>query len=806
MRDFVQDMHLSLRALRKNLGFSLVAITTLAIGIAGTTVIFSIINAVMLHPLPYPGSDRLVVVYWQSQNDLTASAFFMLKDRARSFSSVAAIYAEDIGVNMAGDGTPQYVRALRVSKEFFQTMGIFPEIGNPFRAEDDQPDAPHTVVLSHDLWVRAFNKGPSAEDRELRINGNAYKIIGIMPQGFRSYPEADIWLPLQLSRSTTDAENDYRVVARLANGISRQQAQHELQSLSAEYRLTHLTSAKRGALVAQDLQVFLMSRARDGLMILFGAVLFVFLITCTNVTVLLMVRATASSQAVAIRATLGAGRGRLVQAFLADGLLLSLIGGLLGLILTKESLPFVLSMFPASLPLAAKISIDSRVLLFILALSVLGPLLFSVVPALKLTRLNLSQILAQRSHTASAGADETRTIHLLVSCQTVLTFVLLVGTSLLLKSLFNLYSVPLGLDPEQVIVAQISLADDRYRTTAHAANLAERILEQVRALPDVYSVAAINGLPLERGLNLPIRPNEIQGQIDQDDQYRIITPAYFTTLRIPLRSGREFLPSDASGSAPVAIINEAMARQWWPDTSPIGHFVTVNAEIGPQFADQPRQIVGVVADVRELGPDQSPSPTLFVPLGQAPDNITAFVNKVFLTSIAIRIRGRTAPSAQIRNAVQSVEPDLPLASCRTFSQIIDVSLARQRFISSLTSGFGAFALLLTAIGIYGLLSYQVGLRTREIAIRIAVGARRGQIIAMIVRQHARMISISLLVGLALSFMMKSLLETLLYNVQRSLVMVIAGMGVLLGLLAALISLITAIRAASVEPAVVLKNE
>jgi putative ABC transport system permease protein len=804
---FIHDLSFSLRSLRRNWGFTFVAVLTLALGIAGNTAVFSVINAALFRPLPYPEPNRLMILRWQGQRDISAPAFFMVKNRTQSFSFVTALYPVDVGVNISASGPSQYVKALSVSKDFFQTFGILPEIGNTFRAEQDQPNAPGTAVLSDGLWTRLFSRDPRAMGRDLRVNGHTHRIIGVMPQAFKSYPDADLWLPLQLSPSSADPGSDYRVIGRLAVGSSRQQAQLELDQLAREYPLKYLPSGQKGTLVAQDLREFLVGREREGLAILSAAVAFVFLIACTNVAVLVLVRAAASTQAIAIRAAFGPSRGGLVQLLLTESLLLSLAGGLLGLILAKESLPLLLSLWPADLPLSADFSIDGRVLLFTLAISVLSPLLFGLAPALKLSRVNIAHVLARTSHTASASTEQVRALRLLVFGQTALSVMLLAGTMLLMKSLLNLYSVPLGFDPQHLVVAQVSLAGERYRTTAATAHLVDQIVEQLRALPGVDSASAVNGLPLENGLNLPIYPSEMPHALDHADEYRPVTPDYFTTLRIPLRSGRFFLTADTAGNAPVAIINEAMVRRWWPGASGIGQRVNVSDEIGPQFEDVPRQIVGVVADIREKGPGLPPHPTIFVPMDQTPNNITAFSNKVFLTSITVRILRNIDLSNQIRSVVLSVDPSLPLASLRPFSQVVANSLADQRFVTLLTAAFSTFALMLTAIGIHGLLGYQVRLRTREIAVRVALGASRTRVARMVVQQVAKLICLALLVGLAGSLLVGSLLGRLLYNVQgSSWLVVIVATGLLLGLVATLSSLLTAVRAASIEPMAVLKDE
>lgn len=806
MHPLVQDFIVSIRSLRKSPQFTLVAVLTLTLGIAGNTLVFTLINATLLRPLPYPEPHRLIVLRWQDQSDVSAAAFFLMKNRARSFSVIAALYPVNAGVNISASGKPQYVKALPVSKDFFQTLGVLPEIGSAFNEEQDQPHAPRTAVLSFGLWTQEFNRNRSALGRDVRVNGQSYKIIGIMPQGFRSYPDADIWLPLQLDAKSVDTGNNCRIIGRLAANISAQRAQYELDGLAREYHQTYPWSAPQGTLVAHDLQSFLVNKERSGLALLFAAVAFVLLIACSNVAILVLVRAASRTQSVAIRAALGSSRRRLVYSLLTESLLLSVVGGVLGLILAKETLPVLFSLWPIDLPLGSTLNIDWHVVAFTLALSLLSSALFGLAPSVRLSRVNLARAIALTSRSATASAEQVRSVRLLVFWQIALTVMLLAGTMLLVRSLSNLYSVPLGFDPQHVSVAQVSLAEEQYSTTASASHLLDEVVKGLSVLPGIDAVAAVNGLPLENGLNLPLHPVEMPGSPDHADEYRPVTQNYFSALHIRLVSGRSFVASDTAGSAPVAIINETMARHWWPNISAIGHYIRVDEKLGPQPPDVPRLIVGVVPDIQERGPGIPAPPTMFVPLDQTPDNITAFFNKVFLTSIVVRTSGRVDLSRQIHGAIQSIDPDLPVASLRPFPQLLDQSLAHNRFIVLLTTAFSAIALLLTAVGIHGLLNYQARLRRREIAVRMAVGASRTHIVRMVAQQGVQRVFFALLAGLTGSFFIKGLLAGLLYNVNFSSIIVILGTGLLLGLVATMISLLTAVRAASIEPMVVLRNE
>ncbi|HEY6967829.1 MAG TPA: ABC transporter permease [Candidatus Angelobacter sp.] len=802
----LQDLVFSLRSLRRTPGFTVIALLTLVLGIAGSNIIFSLINTTLLRKLPYPDSSRLVILHWHTQGDISALAFFMVKSRARSFSSVAALYPVEAGVNLSGVGAPQYIQALSVSKDFFPTLGVPPQIGNTFSPEQDQPNAPPTAVLSYGLWTRSFNREPQALGRDLRLNGQTYKIIGVMPMRFHSYPEADIWLPLQLNAGSADPGSNYRVIARLASGASRQQAQYELEAIARDYQLSYLPSAPKAFLVASDLQDFLLTRERQGLAILFVAVVLMFLIACTNVAVLMLVRGTASAQTTAVRVALGPPKGRLLFSLMTESLLLSGAAGLLGLILTKESFPLLLWLWPPDLPIISSLKIDWHVALFTFAISILSLLLFGLAPALTLSRVNIARTLAYASPTSSAAVEQLRTVRMWVLAQMVLTIVLLSGTLLLVKSLLNLYSVPLGFDPENLIVAQVSLSGERYRATSSTCRLLDEVIKQLEAVPGVDSVSGVDGLPLQNGLNIPLHPVEMPQAVVHAVEYRPVTARYFRTLQISLRSGRFFVSEDTAGSMPVAMVNESLARLWWPDTSAVGHLIQVDQELGPQVADRPRKIVGIVSDIREKGSGVPPAPTIFIPLNQTPDKINGFFNKVFLTSLVMRASPHMDLSGQVRNAIQTVDPNLPLASFLRFNQVIDRSLSNQRFLALVIVAFGAFALLLSLVGIQGLMTLQARLREKEIAIRMAVGASRVHVVSMIVQEAGKLIGLALLMGLAGSLVIPKLLGSMLYNIGATSPIWILSAGVVLGSSAVLISLLTAVRAASIEPMAVLRNE
>ncbi|HLJ27753.1 MAG TPA: ABC transporter permease [Candidatus Angelobacter sp.] len=808
---YFQEIVQAVRALRRTTGFTFVAVAILAVGIASNTVVFSVINAALLRPLPYPNPAQLTVVNWYSSGklispDISASAFFLLQDRARSFESLAAMSNVDAGVNLSGFGKPQYVRGFHVSGAFFATLDVALAMGRSFSLEEEQPGGSHAVVLSHGLWVQHFNQDSSVIGRQIRVDGELYTVVGIMPARFRSYPEADLWLPLQLSPATADPGNEYRVIGRLKKGVTLEDAQHELD-FSQEYRLTFplRSKADQVRLVLSGLQSSMVSDVRGGLALLFGAVLFVLLITCTNLAVLLTVRAAGRMREVAIRLALGASRACLARMFLLESLIIAGLGGIAGIILAKEAIPFVLLLAPADASFTHGVSIDGKVVLFTALASMLTALAFGAAPALKMAHVNLNELLRQTTSNATSGSHHARLSRILISAQAALTIVLLTAAGMLLSSFVGLHSVPPGFDPRHLWAAQLSLASRHYQTTSSSAQLLDQLCEKIRSQPGIEAAATITGLPLERGLNLVLHPTRAPGKTVYAE-YRIVSPDYFRTMRIPITGGRSFSSGDFSHDTPVAMVNQTLARQWWPGDSPLGRYVAVNSTMDGLFSDAPRQIVGVVADVHESALSIPPAPTIFVPLDQTPDSITAFTNRTFLISILVRTANGVSPAESVRDLLNSADPDLPVTSVRPLSEILSASLSRQRFYTSLIAGFGIFALLLTAIGLYGLLSYQIVLRTREIGVRMAVGAPRFEVVFMIVKQGVGLVLLGALLGMLAVPLETKVLSTMLYNVRGATYVVLVGAVVVLGAVSALSSLLSAVRAASIEPAVTLTAE
>ncbi len=811
MHSFLQDITYSLRSLQRTQGFTVMAVLTLAIGIAANVVVFSVINAALLRPLPYSEPERLVILTWYGPEgrltrDISASAFFELKERGHFFSSIAA--ARDSGVNVAGIGTPQYRHVQKVSLNFFRTLGAAPYRGRDFLPEEDQPGGPRAVLLSYGAWVQDYNKDLAVIGSSVRISGEPYTVVGIMPQKFRSFPSADLWIPLRLTPANADAGNEYRVIARLKGGVTAEQARQELAT-SAEYRSTYplRSMASETALVPEELQSFIVDGTRRGLYSLFGAVVFVLLITCTNLALCFTVRGASRRHEFAIRAALGSSRWRLISVGLMEAVLIAVSGGILGAIAGKELIPVVKWLAPADLPLSSAIAIDGNVLLFILLISAAAAVLPGIAPALRMSGVHIQDVLRQSPLSGTSTVQQTRLGSALVTAQTALTLCLLAGTASLLTQFLRLHAVSPGFEAEGVSVAQISLIDGRYTTTPATVQLIDQIRDALTQVPGVESVATINGLPLEQGLGLPLYPVDAQDKtIYGESQLRVITPGYFQTMRIPVRTGRTFSDRDDQGGRPVIIVNETLARRWWPNQSAVGKFIALRSDLGSQFSDVPREVVGVVADVHEAGLDRPAPPTSFICLKQTPDKISVFVNRLFPTSVVIRSSSRANLYQALSHPLASADSDLALVSLRPLREVLSGSLARPRFYVSLTGIFGVFALLLTAVGLYGLLSYHLVLRTREIAMRVAVGARRAHIISLIIRQGVGMVLIGIALGALASVLLANTLKLVIYNTVGITWSSLAGAALVLAGIALVTSLLIAVRATAIEPMAVLRSE
>jgi len=811
METLWQDVRYGLRMLGRTPGFTAVAVLTLALGIGANSAIFSVVYSVLLRPLPYPEPDRLAQVTRSytggGSPSVSVLKFHYWRDHNQVFERLAAYDILGAGFNLTGGSEPERVRGIRVSADFFPVLGVNPLLGRGFSREEDVPGGPKAAVVSHGLWQRRFGGDPALVGRAVHIGGEPHVVIGVMPPGFRFAPEADVWRALQLAPDLNDA-NYLGVIGRLKPGQTIEGAKAALAPLVQQLREQHPAFMSRTENIrATGLREQIVGDARPALLMLAGAVGFVLLIACANVANLLLARAAARSQEIAVRVALGAGRGRLVRQLLTESMVLALTGGALGILLARWGLPALLAFSPGNIPRLGEITLDTRALGFTLLVSLATGIVFGLVPALAASRPHL----ADSIKAASARRSRVTASRLLVVAETAMALVLLIGAALLIQSFARLRAIDPGFDPRRVLTMQMSLTGSQYQTTAQVSGFQRLVLDRLEAVPGVEAAATVTNLPLEPGPDLTFqiegRAESRTGEDSGGAQYRAASAHYFRAIGIPLRRGRYFTETDTASSTPALIINEAMARRYWPGQDPIGGRITIGRSVGRMFLDSTRQIVGVVGDTRELGLDRPAPPAMFVPHTQVPDQITLLANRVIPTSWVIKTRVEPLSlTAAVQREVLGVDREHPAANVRSLEQVVGDSTARQNFNMLLLGVFAALAVALSAVGIYGVMSCSVSQRQHEIGIRMALGARRGGILNMVVAQGMLLALAGVGLGLAGAFGLTRLLATLLFGVRPADPATFAAVAALLAAVALAACYLPARRATRVDPLVALRYE
>lgn len=801
MNNLWQDLRYGVRVLMKKPGFSLVAIITLALGIGANTAMFSVVNAVVLRPLPYSESERIVRCYWQLEeiemSAVTALVFEFWRDHCQSFDAAAGYASINSGFNLAGGAVPERVRGLHVSENFFRVLGTEPVLGRGFLPEEDIPKGPRVTVISDRLWKGYFGGNPNLLGEDITINGQGYTVVGILPPDFQFETPIDVLFPLQLKGIVKDDGQNTGMIARLKSGVSIEQAQAEVTQLLSAFRNefpTHLKEAERGMRLV-SYQESVVGDVSSTLWLLFAAVGFVLLIACANVASLMLARASGRKGETAVRIALGASRWRLIQQLLTESWLLALAGSLAGLMLASWAVPALLALAPEGLPRVNEIGLDYQTAIFTIGISIFTSLLFGLAPAWRSTRLNVYEAIKSSTGKNTIGSD-SRMQNLLIAGEITLAVILLIGASLLIRSFVNLRGVNTGFDPHHLTTAQVSLATDKYKKTAQVWSFEQAIIERLSSSPGVVAVATASNLPLERGLRVGMVINGEQTR--QSIQIRAISPQYFTALGMSVLRGRATTDTDTQSSSPVVIVNEALAHVYLSDREPLG------AQI--QLQGKQREIVGVVSDIKEMGLDKAVEPTVYVPRPQISDGITALMNQWFLTAWIVRTDGPVDITATLREAAREADPQLPLASLRAMTQVINASTSSQQFIVTLMSIFAALALVLTSVGIYGVLSYQMARRTNEIGIRLALGAQQSDVMRLVIGQGMKMTMIGIATGLVSSFALTRFIKSLLFEVSETDPVTFVVIAILLALVALAACYIPARRAMKVDPLKALRYE
>ena len=805
VEDLRQDVLFGLRVLRRNPVFSLVAVVTLALGIGANTALFSITNAVVFRPLPFAESERLVTLWEcsakseQSRVIVSPANYLDWREQTRSFEEMGA-YTEDF-YNLSEEAArPERVAGANATPSLFKALGVQPLLGRTFLPEEGRPDAERVVLLSYGLWQRRFGGDPNIVGKTIKVNGPDFTIVGVLPPDFIISPRRyEIFTSIRFDdRQRVNRRGRYlTVIARLRPGVTAAQARAEMNAVGARLGAQYPDeNAGRGA-TTHPLEGLITGGARTALLTLLGAVGFTLLIACANVANLLLGQAAGRRKEMAVRAALGAGRLRLVRQMLTESLTLSLAGGVAGLLLAKWGVGLLVSISPASLPRAEQAGLDLRVLGFTLLVSTLTGLVFGLVPALQASRVDLTEALKSGAR-AAGGGRRSLARGTLVAAEVALSLVLLVGAGLLVKSFVRLTEVELGFDPTHVVAADISLPF-RYNTPQARTEFYRQLLTRVESLPGVSSAAVSQSVPLsgeEHGAQFMVggRAPAPDGSDRYGSIYHRVSEGYFKTLGVRLLKGRILNERDTAGAPGVALVNETLARKVFPGEDPLGRQIVLAGDATPR----PREIVGVVSDTRYVTPDLEPSPEIYVSYLAEPWH-----------HMSLAVRAGSDPQALVngmREELSAMDRDVPLANVKEMEQYVSDSVSPQRFSALLLTVFAVAALGLAALGVYGVISNSVARRTHEIGIRLALGARRGDVLRLVVGRGMRPVLLGLGAGLAGACALTRLLESLLYGVSAFDPSVFAGVSLLLAATALAACYLPARRATRVDPMTALRHE
>jgi putative ABC transport system permease protein len=807
LEDLWQDLRFGARTLRKSPGFTLVAVLTLALGVGANSAIFSVVNAVLLRPLPYKDPDRLVMVWEKGNpdefpiNSVSAANFIDWREQSRVFEGMSVLGRASF--NLTGAGEPLRVDGRRVSANLFRLLGVEPQLGRAFLPEEDDPGAGRVVILSHGLWQRRFGADPSVVGRPVNMNGHSYTVVGVMSPQFQFPSRQDeLWVPIAFApkEAASRGNNSYEVLGRLKQGVTLGQAQAEMNAIASRLKRQYPDVVKSDATVVVSLHEQTVGDIKTALLVLLGAVGFVLLVACANVANLLLARAAVRRKEVALRVALGAGRMRLMRQFLTESVLLAALGGALGLLLALWGLSVLKAFVPESLAEVKNVALDARLLGFTAAVSLVTGLVFGLAPAAQASRLDLNEMLKEGGRDSSSGRGGDRLRGLLVVAEVAVSLVLLIGAGLLVNSFVRLRSLDPGFSPENLLTMSVMLPQQKYPDHARRVAFFSELTSRVEALPGVRAAAVTNWIPLTLqgdtfGVSVEGRPDP--GPDKRPDVVtRVVSQDYFDAMGIRLLRGRKFDErTDRADSRPVAVVSETMARRLWPGEDPIGKRV----QPGEPDPNGWIEVVGVAGDVRQFDLAAEPRLQMYLPYAQ----FEWFVPR----QLVVKTDGEPAGlAAAVRKTVWELDRDQPVSDVRTMEEVLSGSVARQRFSTLLLGVFAALALLLAAVGIYGVMSYAVAQRTREIGIRIALGAQAGSVLRLMVGQGLKLAAAGVALGLVGALLLTRLMSSLLFGVSATDPATLVCISVVLVGVALLASYIPARRAAKVDPLVALRYQ
>jgi putative ABC transport system permease protein len=815
--DIWRDFYYAVRMLRKQPGFACAAILTLALAIGASTAIFAVVDALLLRALPFPEADRLVQVVRAYPGAFgTATSipkFVRWRNQGKDlFVDVTAYSPLGSGFNLIASGTPERLIGSHVSAGFFAVLGVPPSLGRVFREKEDLPGGPKVVVLSHVLWRNRFGGSADVIGRGIILNSEPYTVIGVMPEGFRYPDDAQLWTLFQFDPTSRDRAHSLEVVARLKPDTTLEQVRASMGIAANNIRreMPDLMEENESVSV-RPLRDKLYGSMRQPLLILLASVGFVLLIACVNVANLQLAQGAGRHHEIAVRTALGASRTAIVRQLLAESMLLAAIGGLAGVTLAYIGVPALLALSPVNVPYAERIVVDWRVLAFALVTSLGTSLAFGLLPASLSARPNLDDMLRAGAHRV-AGHSSRWVRRCLVVGEVALALMLTIGAFLLVKSLVGLQSTAPGFAVEHVLTMKVALPEARYGTGEALARFQEAIEQRLAEVPGVLAAGLAHTLPLQFGSDMPFT---IEGRYVPGTQtgvggadFRPIGQGYFETLEIPLRGGRRFEDRDGRGTPAVAIINEAAARKYWPGEDPVGQRITVGLPFVPDLADPlPREIVGIVGDVREQGLGRDPLPLVYVPIAQLNEGYAALGTRLLPFSVVVRgdsaVANLTRP---VQQAIWSVDPQQPIADVRLMEELVMRSLGPQRFNAALLGALAVLALVLAAVGLYGVIAHIVTQQRREIGVRMALGASKANVFALFLRQALVVVAVGVAVGLAGALGLTRVLRTLLTDISTTDPWVFALGPAVMFAVAVVAALRPALRAAAVDPAKALRAE
>jgi predicted permease len=822
MGNFAADLRYAIRMLRSNPAFTAIAVAALALGIGANTAIFTVVNSVLLQPLPYPDPDRIMQVcrgYPGGEGTSNSIPKFMAWRQNDVFESMTLFGQGGPGMNLGAGDRPEPAKVVRVSQDYFRVFGFAPAMGRTFTTAEDLPNGPNVMVLSHGLWQSRFGADPQILGRSIPLDGKPATVLGVMPKGFAPDPPADLWIPLQADPASTNQGHYLRGAGRLKPEVSVAQAQAAMKIVGERFRAANPKwMDKKETVAVIPLRDATVGPVRTSLLVLTGAVGFVLLIACANVANLLLARAAARQRELAVRAAIGASRARVLRQLLTESVLLALIGGVLGFVLGSWGVRGLLALSPGEIPrltdsdgfTTAIPALDWQVAAFTMAIALGTSIVFGLLPALQTSNPDLATTLKDAGGRAGVSRAQNRARSVLVAAEIALALVLLIGASLLIRTFVGLRSANPGIDTHNVWTFETAMGE-AYSTNVKVDNLTTQAVRRLESLPGVEVAASMIALPITNGIDLPFniagKPPQGGNQYNGDEQWRSVSPHYFEVFKIPVLRGRVFRETDIANSARVLVINEVMAKKYWPKEDALGQVITIGKGLGPEFEEPPRQIIGIVAGVRETSLRDGLVPVMYVPQSQQPEGLTKLAASVLPMAWAVRSTGDPAGlRAAIAREIRAVDPLLALSGERPMQQVIARTIARQDFNMMLLTVFAVVALILAAIGVYGVMAYTVERRTQEMGIRMALGAARADLLKLVLGHGMKVAAAGVIVGLGLAYATTRFLATLLFDVKPVDPLTFTGVAVILTLVALLATYIPARRAAAIEPSDALRHQ